>query len=133
MQSTAPHPAIDPNVLRWLRLEGLAALVAGIAAYGYLGGGWLLFIPAILLVDVSMVGYLANPRLGAMTYNAAHQWATGLAIAGIGLAAGLNAVVLLGTVLIAHVGFDRALGYGLKLPTSFGDTHLGWIGRTRRA
>jgi len=133
MQSTAPGPAIDPNVLRWLRLEGLAALVAGIAAYAYLGGGWLLFIPAILLVDLSMVGYLANPRLGAMTYNAAHQWATGLAVAGIGLATGVNAVVLLGAVLIAHVGFDRALGYGLKLPTSFGDTHLGWIGKARRA
>jgi hypothetical protein len=29
----------------------------------------------------------------------------------------------------AHIGFDRVLGYGLKYPTSFGDTHLGRIGR----
>jgi hypothetical protein len=33
-------------------------------------------------------------------------------------------------VLLAHVGMDRALGYGLKLPTDFRDTHLGRIGRS---
>ena len=27
------------------------------------------------------------------------------------------------------IGIDRALGYGLKFPTAFGDTHLGRIGR----
>jgi hypothetical protein len=26
---------------------------------------------------------------------------------------------------LAHVGFDRMLGYGLKYGTGFGDTHLG--------
>jgi hypothetical protein len=33
-------------------------------------------------------------------------------------------------ILGAHIGFDRALGFGLKLPTSFRDTHLGRIGRS---
>lgn len=28
-----------------------------------------------------------------------------------------------------HVGVDRALGYGLKMPDAFRHTHLGWIGR----
>jgi hypothetical protein len=29
----------------------------------------------------------------------------------------------------AHIGVDRALGFGLKLPTGVRDTHLGRIGR----
>ena len=28
----------------------------------------------------------------------------------------------------AHIGIDRALGYGLKLPSGFKHTHLGVIG-----
>lgn len=130
--SPDPDPPIDPNVRRWLRLEGVAALVAGIVGFEQLGGGLLWFVPALLVVDVSMVGYLGGPRLGAITYNVAHQWATCLSVLGIGLASGLNVVALAGTILIAHVGFDRALGYRLKLPGGFSLTHLGRIGRDQR-
>ncbi len=76
-----------------------------------------------------MVGYLSGPRLGAITYNAAHNLVTGLVVLAIGWIAAIAAVALFGAVLIAHVGMDRALGYGLKLPTDFRDTHLGRIGR----
>jgi len=113
----------------WLRIEGVAAFVAGIALYGWLGGAWLAVVPLLLLPDVSMVGYLRGPRLGAMTYNVVHNWATGLGVLGLGFAVGAMPVAILGAVLIAHVGVDRALGYGLKLPSSFHDTHLGRIGR----
>ena len=34
--------------------------------------------------------------------------------------------------LLAHTGMDRAVGYGLKYPTGFSDTHLGRIGRAGR-
>ena len=27
-------------------------------------------------------------------------------------------------IWLAHIGIDRALGYGLKYPTAFKDTHL---------
>ena len=39
---------------------------------------------------------------------------------------------LAATAIAAHVGWDRALGYGLKLPTGFKDTHLGRIGGLSR-
>jgi hypothetical protein len=39
------------------------------------------------------------------------------------------ALTLAGVILVAHTGIDRILGYGLKYPTSFQDTHLGRIGR----
>ena len=35
----------------------------------------------------------------------------------------------LGLIWCAHIGFDRALGYGLKSPEGFRLTHLGKIGR----
>ncbi len=116
---------------RWLQIEGAAALIAGLWIYGSMGGNWLLAVPLLLLPDVSMVGYLRNPRLGAMTYNVVHNWALGLAALAAGWLLSAVPLELAGAILIAHVGGDRLLGYGLKYPTSFGDTHLGHIGRGR--
>ena len=76
-----------------------------------------------------MVGYLGGPHTGAITYNLAHNWATGGAILGLGLLASIPALALAGVILVAHTGVDRLLGYGLKYPTAFQDTHLGRIGR----
>jgi hypothetical protein len=78
-----------------------------------------------------MIGYLGGPRLGALTYNAFHTWAPGLAVLAIGLIAVATPVAIAGTILVAHVGMDRAAGYGLKLPTSFHDTHMGRIGKEK--
>ena len=118
-------------VRTWLRLEGLAAFAAGLALFGAAGGNWLLVIPLILVPDLSAAGYLAGPRIGAFTYNLAHTWAPGVALLGLGFWLAIPAVQLAGAILFAHVGMDRAAGYGLKLPTAFRDTHLGRIGRER--
>jgi len=88
-------------------------------------------LPLLLVPDLSAIGYLRCPRLGAFTYNVAHNWALGLAVLGVGLVTASAPIAIAGAVLIAHVGIDRALGYGLKLPTSFQDTHLGRIGRKK--
>ena len=77
-----------------------------------------------------MAGYLAGPRLGALTYNAVHNLALALGAIGLGWWTDTGWLLLFGTALVAHVGADRALGYGLKLPTGFQDTHLGRIGRS---
>jgi hypothetical protein len=115
--------------LAWLRLEGLAALVAGVALYLSLGGQLLWIVPLILAADVSMAGYLAGPRPGAFLYNLAHNWALGLLVLGAGWALGATPLLLAGAMLVGHVGMDRLAGYGLKYPTAFRDTHLGRIGR----
>jgi hypothetical protein len=93
------------------------------------GGELIWFVPALFLPDISMVGYLRGPRLGAVTYNIAHNWLVGGLVFAIGVYLEINALAMAGTVLIAHTGIDRLLGYGLKYPTSFQDTHLGRIGR----
>jgi hypothetical protein len=38
--------------------------------------------------------------------------------------------VLVSLVWAAHIGADRAVGYGLKYPTGFEDTHLGRVATT---
>jgi len=119
------------TVRGWLRLEGAAAFIAGLALYGWLGGPWLVVLPLLLLPDASAIGYLHGPRLGAFTYNIVHNWALGLAVLGIGLGTNVVPVAIAGAILFAHVGMDRAAGYGLKLQTSFHDTHLGRIGREK--
>jgi hypothetical protein len=118
-------------VRTWLRLEGLAAFGAGLALFGASGGNWLAVVPLLLVPDLSAAGYLAGPRIGAFTYNAAHTWIPGIAVTALGFWLGSSAIQLAGGILIAHVGMDRAVGYGLKLPGSFHDTHLGRIGRAR--
>jgi len=127
--STIPVRAVGARA--WLRVEGAATFGAGIALYGWLGGPWLAVVPLLLVPDLSMVGYLAGPRAGALVYNAIHVSATGLAILGVGLATGVVGVSLAGAILLAHSGMDRLFGYGLKLPSGFNETHLGRIGRSR--
>ena len=125
-------PGMTNGAVRtWLRLEGLAAFAAGLGVFGASGGNWLLIVPLLLLPDVSAVGYLAGPRVGAFTYNAIHNWVPGLAVLRAGSVAGLTGVLIAGSILVAHVGMDRAVGYGLKLPSSFQDTHLGRMGRDK--
>jgi hypothetical protein len=112
-----------------LRIEGAAALVAGAALYLHLGGGILWLVPLLLVVDVSMLGYLAGPRVGAVVYDLVHEWALGLAVLGLAWWLAAPALGLAGAILVAHTGMDRLAGYGLKYPTGFGDTHLGRIGQ----
>ena len=103
--------------------RGLAVLGAGLAGFLALGLPWYLFAVLLLVPDVSAAGYLRGPRVGAIVYNVVHDLFTGAAIAGVGLALGSVPVMAVGAVLVAHSGMDRVAGYGLKLPTSFQDTH----------
>jgi hypothetical protein len=123
--------ATTPWVRRWLRAEGLTALVGGFFAWLAVDGGWPWFVVFLLAPDISMLGYLGGSHLGAITYNVAHNWLTGGLVLGLGLVLSFPALTMAGIILIAHTGMDRVLGYGLKYPTSFQDTHLGRIGRRR--
>jgi hypothetical protein len=111
-----------------LRLEGLAALAAALAFYGHNGFSWSAFALLFLAPDLSMLAYLAGPRVGAWGYNLAHTDALAIALTLAGFFTGLPLAAAGGLIWIAHIGFDRALGYGLKYPTAFRDTHLGRLG-----
>jgi len=112
-----------------LRIEGLCVLIAALVAYSRFGLGWGSFALFFLAPDLSFAGYLAGPRVGAATYNAAHSYIGAVSALVAGLM--LSSATWLGVGLIwcAHIGFDRALGYGLKYPEGFAFTHLGRLGR----
>jgi hypothetical protein len=107
-----------------LKLEEATLLLVTAFAYQHLHYSWLLFAILFLTPDLFMLGYLATPRLGAATYNLAHTLTLPLTVL---LASYIehwplaSAIALIWTV---HIAFDRLLGYGLKYPTFFKDTHL---------
>ncbi len=115
--------------LRLLRLEGAGLLILGIWLYAYQGQGWLLFLVLFLVPDLSMLAYFAGPRLGAVIYNIAHTTLPPLALLGFGALAKSPAAMAVAAIWLAHIGFDRLLGYGLKYATGFSETHLGRVGR----
>jgi hypothetical protein len=115
-----------------LQLEGGAVLAAAAAAFGQLDGSWGLFAGLFLVPDLSMLGYLAGPRIGAACYNAGHSYLGPLLLAAAGAARGETLLLQLAAIWVAHVGFDRMLGYGLKSGAGFGFTHLGRKGKAAR-
>ncbi len=113
------------------RIEGLVLLVAGVAAFGASDVSWWWFAGLLLVPDVSMVGYLANPSTGASVYNIGHALLGPGLLIGWHLLGGPVAALAVGAVWLAHVGMDRLFGYGLKYDDDFKHTHLGWIGPDR--
>jgi hypothetical protein len=107
-----------------LHLEGAAVFVASLVAYQWNHGSWLLFVLLFLVPDVSMIGYVINARIGAITYNAIHTYVGPLALGGYSLFTGEHLPMQLALIWISHIGFDRMLGFGLKYPSRFKDTHL---------
>jgi hypothetical protein len=107
-----------------LHLEGGAVFIASLFAYQWNHGSWLLFALLFLTPDVSMIGYGINARVGAITYNASHTYIGPLALGGYYLLTGKHLPLLLALGWIGHIGFDRMLGFGLKYPSRFKDTHL---------
>jgi Domain of unknown function (DUF4260) len=130
----APAPAraaggsASGGVRAVLRLEGAAAFATAIALYADAGFSWLAFAILFLAPDLSMLAYLLGPRAGALVYNLVHTYALALPIALAGFAFGSPVTSALALIGVAHIGFDRMLGYGLKYASGFGDTHLGRIG-----
>jgi hypothetical protein len=121
--------SVSRGVRTVLRLEGLAVFAVAMAAYAQFGDGWGLFALLFLLPDLSFLAYLAGPRAGAAAYNAAHSYAGALGLLAAGVLGAMPLVLAVALVWCAHIGFDRALGYGLKYAAGFSETHLGRLGR----
>ncbi|MDX8440373.1 DUF4260 domain-containing protein [Mesorhizobium australafricanum] len=112
-----------------IRFEWVTVAALAIVCYAMTGASWWLFAVVILAPDLSMLGYLAGPRVGAVSYNALHILIAPLILLLVGALLSGRLTTAVALIWIAHIAIDRALGYGLKLPTGFQDTHLGRIGR----
>jgi len=107
-----------------LQIEGALVLLATILFYRHLHASWLLFAVLFLAPDLFMLGYLAGSRIGAACYNFVHTYMTPAALIAISLLAAKPIFLSIATIWICHIGFDRMLGFGIKYPTGFKDTHL---------
>lgn len=114
-----------PRVL--LRLEGLVAASLAVWLFGRTSGSWWLLLALVLAPDLSMIGYLAGPRVGAATYNAIHTYLLPTVLGTYGVLAGAALAINVALIWVIHIGIDRLLGFGLKYDTGFKDTHLNRI------
>jgi hypothetical protein len=108
----------------FLRIEGAALLLAAVILYFHADYQWWLFLVLLLAPDLGAVGYLLGPRIGAAVYDTAHFEALPIALAVVGVLNDSDACLKIALIWFAHIGMDRAVGYGLKYPTGFKDTHL---------
>jgi hypothetical protein len=113
---------MPPRLL--LRLEGLAVAGGALALYFDRDYSWVLLVALALAPDVSFLGYAAGPRIGAIAYNAVHTYVGPVVLGTAGLLADGDRAVQIALIWLIHIGADRLLGYGLKYPSAFKDTHL---------
>ena len=121
--------AVTGGVRTVLRLEGLALFIGMTLLYYIWDGDWLVYAVLFFIPDLSFAAYLSGPRFGALVYNALHSYLAPMAMMTTGFAAAEPLILSIAMIWLAHIGFDRALGYGLKYGSGFGSTHMGRIGK----
>jgi len=122
---------LDNWIARWIRADAAALSAVTLWAVSATHSSWMWFFALFLVPDLSMIGYVFGPRVGAVSYNAAHMiaWPVGLFAAGLALQSAFATTA--GLSWTAHIAIDQAVGYGLKMPNGFEYTALGPIGRAR--
>jgi hypothetical protein len=112
-----------------LRLEGLTLFIGMTLLYAVWGGSWWIYAILFLVPDLSFVAYLSGPKFGAIIYNAAHSYMAPMSLMTTGFALASPLTLSIAMIWLAHIGIDRALGYGMKYSAGFGFTHLGRVGK----
>ena len=107
-----------------LGLEGIAIAVAAVLLYADGDYSWWLFVLLILAPDLSFIGYAAGPGVGATAYNLVHNLVLPVALGTAGVLWDTEWAIAVALVWLTHIGVDRLVGYGLKYPTAFKDSHL---------
>lgn len=113
-----------------LRLEETIMFFFSIFIFSKLEFSWWWFPVLLLVPDISMIGYLINPKIGAGSYNIVHHKGIALAVFALGFFYSNPYLQLTGIILFAHSSMDRVFGYGLKYNDNFHNTHLGIIGKS---
>ena len=115
----------------WQQAEGALVLLAALSLLWVLGLPFPIWLAMLVFFapDLSFAFYAFGPKVGAAAYNTVHLYGFGAVVAMVALLGRVPGLAEIGMLWIAHAGFDRMLGYGLKLPSGFHATHLGRIGR----
>lgn len=117
-----------------LQAEAIAPFILSVVLLNMLPlhFAWWVWILLFLAPDVSMIGYVFNNRVGAVTYNLFHHQLVAVVVWAAGFFLNQPYITLAGLVLLGHSSLDRTMGYGLKLPEGFKFTHLGTVGNNKK-
>jgi len=126
--ATEATGAVTGGLRTLLRLEGLTLFAGMTVLYAVWDGSWWVYAILFLVPDLSFAAYLAGPQVGAIVYNAAHSYLGPVTLMITGFAITSPLILSIAMIWLAHIGIDRALGYGLKYSAGFPFTHLGRIG-----
>lgn len=107
-----------------LHLEGLSVLLFSLYFYSSNDYSWLLFFVLLFSPDLSMLGYLVNNKIGALFYNLLHTYILVFVLLLFGIIFSYDLLKAIGLIFAAHIGMDRAIGYGLKYQNKFNETHF---------
>lgn len=120
------------QVQRLLRAEALAVFAASTALFFLFGGELWIFALLFFAPDLSLIGYAVGRKAGAVLYNAVHSYTLHAVLGVAGVLTGIALLWQVALIFVAHVAFDRSLGFGLKYAAGFRHTHLGTIGGSGR-
>jgi hypothetical protein len=112
-----------------LRLEELCMFALCIYALYTFHVEWWCYLILLFGPDISMAGYLAKNKAGAITYNLFHHKGIAIMLFAAGLLLQNEIMQIAGMILFGHSSMDRMFGYGLKFFEGFKYTHLGLIGK----
>jgi hypothetical protein len=113
-----------------LKLEEAAMFVLSVYGISLFHGSWWVYLLILIAPDISLMGYIAGNKIGAICYNLFHHKGVAIAIFLTGFVLKDEWAQIIGIILFGHSSMDRMLGYGLKLSQRFKYTHLGMIGKT---
>lgn len=121
--------AVTGNLRILLRAEGMALLLAMVFFYHHLGYPWSQFFWWFLAPDLAFVVYCINTKAGAIAYNTTHSYLLPVMLLLAAFQLNMPFITPFAIIWLAHIGFDRMMGYGLKYASAFADTHLGRVGK----
>ncbi len=113
------------------RVEVGVMFVASLYFYHHLQFNIWLFVLFLFSIDIFMIEYLKDNKIGAYAYNLGHSTIIPLILLILGTMGSNRLLLASGLIWLAHIGWDRAFGYGLKFEDDFNHTHLGKIGKSK--
>ena len=116
---------------RIMQIEEIGLFVLSLAALYHLDVSWWYYLILIIGSDISMAGYMAGNKAGAIIYNLFHHKGTAVVLFITGVYFNSWHLQVYAIILFGHSAMDRVFGYGLKYYEGFDYTHLGNIKRQK--
>ena len=97
-----------------LKIEELTLVILFFYLFLTLNYAWWWFPLLFFVPDVSLISYLINRNVGAITYNFIHHKALAVLLYLLGGLIQWPGLQLAGLVMFGHSSLDRVLGFGLQ-------------------